>query len=534
MKKIYDYVLLISVLSIITFSSCKQENRKTNQISVEKKREIARAQNSVNKITISGKTDDPMAFEYLNFLHSSFIFKSSIKENFVQNFGDSLTASLRPVEEPQLLEIMAFGDSTNYDTRVFITPGDSIFMKIKNGKIQFTGKNEAHYNFYRKLDSMQFQWPIYKGDIENYKKQTQSIYRKRKEFFDQYTTINKNEISDDFILKVSAEIKFEYLYNLIKPKYIEEGAKEVNLSTIHRADLAAIISMEWESDAQKFIDLGEYFDYISIEEFKRPDLINNDYFKRSLIFYIRFYFSNQGYMTYSRKNFLAEKEFIQKNLEGNLETFAIAKLINDYSNKGFGVGKKNIEELKALIGEYKNQFADFSKPDLQKINQISEDLKYQDLPEKVMNEKLIDIKGDTIQFKGILKATNSKIKVMDFWASWCPPCIGEIKKAQTFRENLKKEDNVAWIYLSVNRNKDDWIKSSLKLKDYFKSNHQYLILNPSSSRLLKFMEVNNEGRFTVPRYTILDPDNIVILNNAPNPSDSLVFKKVIDKINSKR
>lgn len=527
--KNYTLCLLLS----IAFFSCKQENRKSNKPSLgfEEKGKLASTQSSENKIIISGKTDDPKAFEYLNFLHSSFIFKSSTKESLIQNFGDSLKVSLKSIEEPQILEIMAFGDSAFYDTRVFVTPGDSVFMKIENGKIKYDGENEAHYNFFMKLNSTQFKWPVYRGDLENYKNKTQSIYKKRKQFFDQYK--NENKVSDDFILKVGAEVKFEYLYNLIKPRYLKEGAesKEANFKNTRRAHLSEIISMEWENNEVEFIDIGEYLDHISFEEFKRPELLNNDYFKRSLIFYIRFYFSNNGYVTYSRKNFLNEKQFIQKNLEGDIETFAIAQLIQDYSRNGFGVGKENIKELKALIGEYKNQFSRFSKPDLKRINVIIEKLNYQDIPEEVMNEKLIDIKGDTIQFKDILKATDSKIKTIDFWASWCPPCIREIKKAQNFRKRLKKEDHVEWIYLSVNLNKNDWIKASLKLKDDFESNHQYLILNPRSSKLLKFIKVSKEGLFTVPRYTILDPDNNIILNNAPRPSDSLLFKKIIDKIN---
>ena len=53
------------------------------------------------------------------------------------------------------MDLIAFSDRKDtvpYFTRIMITPGDSIHMDVKNGKIEFLGKNKAHYNFFLEMN----------------------------------------------------------------------------------------------------------------------------------------------------------------------------------------------------------------------------------------------------------------------------------------------------------------------------------------------------------------------------------------------
>ena len=74
----------------------------------------------------------------------------------------------------------------------------------------------------------------------------------------------------------------------------------------------------------------------------------------------------------------------------------------------------------------------------------------------------------------------------------------------------------------------------MKLKDYLLTEHQYKFLNPMSSSLLKFLKVRKNNTIEIPRYVIIDVENKIMLNNAPRPSDSVVFKMALDKINLKK
>ncbi len=138
------------------------------------------------------------------------------------------------------------------------------------------------------------------------------------------------------------------------------------------------------------------------------------------------------------------------------------------------------------------------------------------------------MRGDTLTVRNVFKDEN-KIKVIDFWASWCSPCISEIKKGNIIRKMMTKNNDVEWIYFSIDLDKEKWINKSKELDEFGLSKNQYLILNPKNSELIRFFGVN-----TIPRYIILNKKGDVIAEKAPRPTDSLRFKKIINYINLKK
>jgi len=138
------------------------------------------------------------------------------------------------------------------------------------------------------------------------------------------------------------------------------------------------------------------------------------------------------------------------------------------------------------------------------------------------------LRGDTLTVRNVFKDEN-KIKVIDFWASWCSPCISEIKKGNIIRKMMTKNNDVEWIYFSIDLDKEKWINKSKELDEFGLSKNQYLILNPKNSELIRFFGVN-----TIPRYIILNKKGDVIAEKAPRPTDSLRFKKIINYINLKK
>ncbi|MNL31667.1 Thiol-disulfide oxidoreductase ResA [compost metagenome] len=76
-----------------------------------------------------------------------------------------------------------------------------------------------------------------------------------------------------------------------------------------------------------------------------------------------------------------------------------------------------------------------------------------------------DIYGDTIFFKN----QPERFVLLDFWASWCGPCLEQIPDLRLLRENFSEDrlkivgisidrDSVSFIN-SVKENKMDWIHS---------------------------------------------------------------------------
>jgi thiol-disulfide isomerase/thioredoxin len=104
-------------------------------------------------------------------------------------------------------------------------------------------------------------------------------------------------------------------------------------------------------------------------------------------------------------------------------------------------------------------------------------------------------------FTEVIKKNPSEYYLLDFWATWCAPCLDGIKRI----ENMDIPKNVKVINLSVDKNgvKDKW-----KIKaDETNQKISYLIKsrNKSNIEFQKFIKLKS-----IPRYILIDKDLNVI------------------------
>mgnify|MGYP000616228975 CR=1 FL=1 len=513
--KTIKYLIII----LIVLGCEKSKNISLNKMSPKQTINI---ESEFDKVVIIGKSDDSIAFKYFNvFNHSAFSSKNYIEDEKVIN--DSLFLVIDSISNPQFINIFASGTGTIYKTQVLIKANDTLVFEIKNKKIKFIGKNASQNNFYSSLfdSTPDYIYNSYQGSINNYKRHVDSIYNRKVDFFDQYIKDNKIT-SKNFISKVKSDLKFQHLHELISPR--TKKASEVYFGDPD--GLIPIIQKEFNNN-EVFFDFNNYFGNITIDDLKNESLLDNQFFQSSMIFFIRNIFENSEYPKYSKEKLLAEKKFIESNFEGRLKNYAIARIIIDYHQKGFGNSSENITFFRDLISEQEETFSKTTFKEM--FKEISDDLKTYDfkLSEASLNTILISKDGDSTTLKNIFSRSTKRIKVIDFWASWCSPCINEIKKAKSFKDKLSIENNVEWIYLSMDEDKENWLKKSKDLKEFLNVRNQYLILDGKNSALAKSLKVS-----WIPRYIIVNKENQIVLNNAPRPSDSIVFSKIIYDIKS--
>lgn len=112
----------------------------------------------------------------------------------------------------------------------------------------------------------------------------------------------------------------------------------------------------------------------------------------------------------------------------------------------------------------------------------------------------------------ILDENKGKVVFIDFWASWCAPCVAAFPSY----ENLKKsytEEEVVFIFISVDSYKKEWTAAS-------ESNHltnSYLARNYPEAKFYKKLNIRS-----FPRYLIFDQEGKLIDSKAPTPDGDLL------------
>ena len=133
---------------------------------------------------------------------------------------------------------------------------------------------------------------------------------------------------------------------------------------------------------------------------------------------------------------------------------------------------------------------------------------------------LYDADKKVFEFKAI--TSKHKVTYVDFWASWCGPCRGEMPASQDLRAAYQGKD-VNFVYISLDEDSSDWTNANTKFA--LPAGHSFLIPNVSQSSIPAQFSVNS-----IPRYMLIDSMGNVVDDNAPRPSESGNIKASLDKM----
>lgn len=122
---------------------------------------------------------------------------------------------------------------------------------------------------------------------------------------------------------------------------------------------------------------------------------------------------------------------------------------------------------------------------------------YADLPtsqqQQTPNFELIDLEGNTIN----LKDTLGKIRIVDFWATWCPPCRAEIPH---FNALVAKYPDLVILGVALDQEGPEVVKSFAKEFDI-----QYPILMGTTQAIKAFGKIES-----IPTTFVIDQDGLII------------------------
>ncbi len=113
-------------------------------------------------------------------------------------------------------------------------------------------------------------------------------------------------------------------------------------------------------------------------------------------------------------------------------------------------------------------------------------------------------------FDGIIKQYKGKVVYIDFWATWCEPCMHEMPASKVLHDKYEGKD-VIFLYLASQSPEETW-KTTIA-REGIKGEHLLLTANQYSALQEKF-QISG-----IPRYVLVDKAGRVTDGNARRPSD---------------
>lgn len=369
--------------------------------------------------SISGRIDFPTGAKPSLLIYSDPItFQEIIHElevNAQNNFDLSLNLS-----EPAI-GVFKYGKEK---VKVYLEPGDLMQIKFSGNNfmksLQFAGKGSAHNNYLKERE-MKFS-------------QMEKDARKQAE------TMNENHYNS-LLEKIKTEKNGFLKSSRFAPQFSDRfkifAQVDIDYWTAYLR-----LNYPWEFGFSNNMDGAKkmpksYFDFLqALPTSVEGALPNSNY-----SYFLDQFMEHQSEQTENAE--LSSNQLIEKYLTGESAAYFKAKKLSIACKRGRA--KKEGEHIKLFIEN--NSYEIYNDV----LRLVYNEAKGLQVGMEAPNFTLSDIEGKEV----VLSELKGKVIYLDFWATWCSPCLMQMKNSKSWKSKFKNKE-VVFLYLSLDKNKTAW------------------------------------------------------------------------------
>jgi len=143
-------------------------------------------------------------------------------------------------------------------------------------------------------------------------------------------------------------------------------------------------------------------------------------------------------------------------------------------------------------------------------------------------KRMIGNKIEKIEFTDYIENTpnnkefGDKFKVLEFWATWCKPCLEAVPHLNELKSKFNNETNL--VFLSITYEAPEKTKKVLD-----KINFETIVVSDQTKKIHKDLKIENKGMMILPRTVLIDNSNTIIWYGTPSELNSELIYKFLKK-----
>lgn len=427
--------------------------------------------------------------------------------------GGKFTTELK-VDNPQTAVFSINGSSFP----IWLEPGEKLRIDVKSATgttelffsekrgpestflTQFQAQFGNHYN----ADTMQAR--ILKETVDVLELDLYEYKKAELAFFE--TSAKATPFSDAFSKYMLTEINSNYNRWLVAYPIIRANVDQASLEV---------------KNLPRTIEKG-----FNAKELKDASLISSEAWREYVYYHVTYFVSKEnGFKKFTDSNIAFNSK------DGYATKYLTEQALNWYRTRIFtellsGLAPGTIERAENLIkkGSMGEEYSKIVKKNIARVSAEKKAAeRKKEIEKATAGEKypvrMIDMDGNPVKlsdFKG-------KVVYIDFWASWCGPCRGQMPYSKELHDRLvtrlgeKKAKDIVFLYVSIDKTEEPWKQgvAALKLEG----------TQAFSSGAWPDGAGTVFGIPSIPRYMIMDKTGEIVNNNARRPSDPAIEEELV-------